>query len=65
MEEINLNDYYTPAEVAEVLSVTSARIVQIIAEGRLKGRKISNKFWLIEKKSADDYIEAVTKVRGK
>ncbi len=62
MQSINLDEYYTPAIVAEMLSVTPARIVQIIASGKLKGRKIGG--WLIEKQSADDYIEAVTKVRG-
>lgn len=64
MKELDLSNYYLTQVVAERLSVTTDRIVQLIKEGRLKGQKIGNKVWIVEKQSADDYIDAVTKVRG-
>lgn len=63
-ETLDLSDCYTIQKTAEILSVTPAHVTHMLREGRLKGRRIGKAAWLVSKKSLEEYLEALKRVRG-
>ncbi|MGB4136975.1 MAG: helix-turn-helix domain-containing protein [Microbacterium sp.] len=50
--------FLTPAQVAELLSLTVEDVVALLHEGRLRGAKLGSPArWRVEEQSVDDYLE--------
>lgn len=47
--------YYTVAEAAEVIGITTGRIGQLLRAGAIKGRKVSERAWLIPRKEVERF----------
>lgn len=61
---MDLSHYYRVADVAELLSVTPSHVSYMLREGRLKGRRLGKKIWLVDRLDFDKYLEALKRVRG-
>lgn len=61
---IRLHDYFTSEETAKILGVTKSRVSQLASEKRIAGVKIAGRIWMIEKKSLQEYVEALNRVKG-
>lgn len=61
---VNIDRYYSAKEAARILSVQPRRAIQMIEENKIKGIKFVH-YWLIEKKSVTEFLEAKTRARGK
>lgn len=57
MKTIDLKNLMTIKETAEILNRSVQRIHAMIAERKLKGRKVAPGLWLVEKKSIEDHLE--------
>jgi excisionase family DNA binding protein len=57
--------FYGVGEFARLLSVTPARVWQIIKEGKIDAQKIGGKVWVIDKESAEKYLKARNVIKGK
>lgn len=62
MKTINLDDYYSVKEVAEILKVTTARVSQLMTGKILRGIRVGNS-WLVEKESVSEYTKALKVIR--
>lgn len=54
-EQGKMGNWITTAEAAKILGVTDTRIRQLIYEKRLVARKLSERVWLIDVDSVDEY----------
>ena len=50
-----VDDFITTAEAAEILGVTRAYVVMLVARGQLKARKLSNRLWLVNRQSLEGW----------
>lgn len=50
--------FFTPAQVAELLSITPDEVVSLIHEGRLRGTRLGTpESWRVERASVSDYLD--------
>lgn len=50
--------FFTPAQVAELLSITPDDVVALIHEGRLRGTRLGRPAsWRVERASVSDYLD--------
>jgi excisionase family DNA binding protein len=55
----DLKQYVTTRQAADMLGVITTSVNHLLADGRLKGKKIGN-YWLVYKPSIEKYIETKT-----
>jgi excisionase family DNA binding protein len=53
--ETSVDDFVTTTEAAETLGVTRAYVVMLIARGVLKARKVTSRFWLVNRQSLEGF----------
>jgi len=50
--------FFTPAQVAELLSIAPDEVVALVHEGRLRGTRLGTpEVWRIERASVRDYLD--------
>lgn len=50
---MEIDKLLTPAKAAAVIGCSHRRVTQMLREGRLKGKKVSDRVWLIEQSEAE------------
>lgn len=51
----NLDDMIPVAEAAEILGCTPRRVQQLLNANVLRGRRITDRFWLVDVRSVNKY----------
>lgn len=63
MEELTRTEFLTSKEVAEILRVTPATVMNMIKRGQLRGKKVGSggvsSPWRIPKKDVIEYVESI------
>lgn len=54
----NLSAWLTAEEAARILGLTSRRVRQLIAEGKLEAERKGERMWLIKRESVEAYEQS-------
>lgn len=49
------NEYIVATEAANALGISRVHVDRLLAQGVLRGRKVTNRLWLIDKSSLKNY----------
>jgi excisionase family DNA binding protein len=50
-----VEDYITSSEAAQILGVTRVYVNQLLARGVLRGRKMTDRLWMVERSSLPNW----------
>lgn len=61
---MHINEYVSVPEAAEIIGCTDGRVRQMLRQGMLRAKKISERAWLVLRKEAEKYAKTPQK-RGR
>lgn len=63
MKFVDFSGFMTVQEAADAIKRTRQGIHDMIREGRLKGKKVHPKLWIVDKESVENFIESEGKMK--